>query len=208
MLFFPKKWANSIVRWIAGVHSPTGTISVQNTMSPNDDGSLALDVNVGALAKEIMERLELRPYTQVERSRFQFHLRGSIDGVSLEMSDGHVGVSAEWINNRIREYIQPDASGNNFDFLTADDLADILDEAGFISSADYPDFADYMSALGDGISVSGNNAKKVVTGVRWNGTSLVYDYALVTLSHGLVTEWATASNQYTTINTPTVIAWS
>lgn len=152
--FFPKKWANSIVRWIAGVHSPTGTISVRNTMSPNDDGSLALDVNVGVLVKEIMERLELRPYTQVERSRFKFHLRGCVDGSSIKMDDGHLGVSREFIDNIIRDFVSPDAaSGEELDlgYLTADDLADILAEAGYITE---DDLSGYLTSKDIGTTVA------------------------------------------------------
>lgn len=106
ILFFPKKWANAVVRWIAGVHSPTGTIKVKNTMSPGDNGSLELDVNMDAVAAETARRMDTRPMTQDERSRFEVHLRGRVDGNSITMKGAHIGVSDEWVENKCREYAQ------------------------------------------------------------------------------------------------------
>ena len=106
---FPKKWANSVTRWISGVHSPSGTIHVKNTMEPGDDGSIALDVNVGAVAHEVLERFETRPVTKEERKRLTHHLRGMVDGNSVQMIDGHIGVNGEWVDNRINEAIRPTA---------------------------------------------------------------------------------------------------
>ena len=104
VLSFPKKWANAVVRWIAGIHSPSGTIRVKNTMSPGEDGSLQLDVDVDAVAKETLARVDTRPITQKERDRFDTHLRGKIDGNSITMKGAHIGVSDEWVENKCREY--------------------------------------------------------------------------------------------------------
>lgn len=53
IVFFPKDWANDIVKWISGIHSPTGTIKVQNTLTPDEKKSAAIDVNLPELVKEL-----------------------------------------------------------------------------------------------------------------------------------------------------------
>lgn len=64
LLFFPVPWANSIVDWITGIHSPNGTIIVKNTNNPNEKGSLALDVDVEAIAKRVAEIITEKTATQ------------------------------------------------------------------------------------------------------------------------------------------------
>ena len=112
LLFFPKSLVNSIVRWIAGVHSPSGTIKIRNTMNPSDESSIALDVNVEAVTHEVLEKFETRPVTNEECKRMKQHLRGMVDGSSVQMSDGHVSVNGEWVDNRIREYNKQDKDGD------------------------------------------------------------------------------------------------
>ena len=112
LLFFPKSLVNSIVRWIAGVHSPSGTIKIGNTMNPSDESSIALDVNVEAVTHEVLEKFETRPVTNEECKRMKQHLRGMVDGSSVQMSDGHVSVNGEWVDNRIREYNKQDKDGD------------------------------------------------------------------------------------------------
>lgn len=58
VLMFPRQWANSIVRWISGIHSPTDTIRIGNDMSPSEGRSMTLDVNVEVLYKLIKERID------------------------------------------------------------------------------------------------------------------------------------------------------
>ena len=129
ILIFPKKWANSVVRWIAGIHSPSGTVKINNTMEPGDDGSLALDVNIDAVAHDVLERFETRPVTKEERKRLTHHLRGMVDGTSVQMIDGHIGVNGEWIDNRINEHFQQnaDAGTGTTDDHTDDASVPVLD---------------------------------------------------------------------------------
>jgi len=129
ILFFPKKWANAVVRWIAGVHSPTGTIMVKNTMSPGDDGSLELDVNMDAVAAETARRMDARPMTQDERSRFEAHLRGRVDGNSITMKGAHIGVSDEWVEGKVREAMQGEDPGAT-NRQTVWVVTDIVENAG------------------------------------------------------------------------------
>ena len=112
---FPKKWANSIVRWISGICSPSGTIKVSNTMDPGDDASLELDVNMDAVAANVLERFEVRPVTNEERDRMKHLLRGMLDGSTILMSDGHIYVASDWIEDMI-ENLLPDLSN----FVTLD----------------------------------------------------------------------------------------
>ena len=48
-IFLPKEWANSIIDWVTGLYSPSGTIKVANTATPNENGGCQIDVNVPIL---------------------------------------------------------------------------------------------------------------------------------------------------------------
>ena len=142
ILFFPKKWGNSIVRWIAGVHSPTGTIKVKNTMSPRDDGSLALDVNIDAVSEELLERMENRALTRQECNRISQHIRGIVDGSSIIMGGGHISVDGNWVDNRIKEFMQSSADGPTSEYVTHDKLTDTLEYYATVES-----LSDYAEAV-------------------------------------------------------------
>lgn len=124
LLFFPKKWANSIVRWIAGIHSPSGTIKLRNNMNPGDGGSLELDVNINAVAAEVLRRFEVRNVTHEELERFAHILRGMADEVSVLFSSGHLSVSADWLAAAVRDIMAASGGGGSgpSDALTVSDI--------------------------------------------------------------------------------------
>ena len=63
LLFFPIPWANEIVKWISGINSPSGTIKINNTLSPSDKTSMTIDVDIDVVARRVAEILngENRP---------------------------------------------------------------------------------------------------------------------------------------------------
>ena len=97
IFWFPKAWANSIVRWICGVFSPSGTIQVTNNLSPDGEGSLALDVNVNAVAKQIAEMRDDREITQGRVESTTHIVRGLLDGQSVNFDGEHVSVNRDWV---------------------------------------------------------------------------------------------------------------
>lgn len=56
-LLFPKNWANEIVKWISGIHSPTGLIKLKNTLSPGEK-SMSIDIDMENLLKELKGKLK------------------------------------------------------------------------------------------------------------------------------------------------------
>jgi len=102
----PKSWANSVARWIMGVHSPGGTVKITNTLEPKSGGSLALDVNLDAIASELSQRMDSREVTNAERERIKTFVRGFIDGVSVKMRGEHISVDSEWLYRQIRDSIK------------------------------------------------------------------------------------------------------
>ena len=97
IFWFPKAWANSVARWICGVFSPSGTIQVTNNLSPDGEGSLALDVNVNAVAKQIAEMRDDREITQGRIESMKHIVRGMLDGNSLKSDGEHIHVDADWV---------------------------------------------------------------------------------------------------------------
>lgn len=57
-LFLPKDWANSIINWLTGLVSPSGTIKIQNTANPGEDGGCQIDVNVPLLYQQLRSYIE------------------------------------------------------------------------------------------------------------------------------------------------------
>ena len=104
IFWFPKAWANSVVRWICGVFSPTGTIQVTNNLSPNGEGSLALDVNVNAVLTRIRELRDEREVSQAEVARITYVVRGLLDGSTVVTKGEHVSVDEDWVR-RIAEQV-------------------------------------------------------------------------------------------------------
>lgn len=100
ILFFPKRWANAVTRWITGIHSPSGTIQIRNTTSPDENGSMTLDVNVEALAKKLRRALQVS-LSKGQRSDVRDVIRTCLDDVSVYWRDGAVSVNQDWLTNII-----------------------------------------------------------------------------------------------------------
>ena len=124
LLFFPKKWANSIVRWIAGIHSPSGMIKLRNDMNPGDGGSLEIDVDMDAVSAQVLRRVDTRNVTQAERERFSHLLRGMADECSILFSSGHLYVSADWLEAAVKDIVGAMGGGGSgsSEALTVSDI--------------------------------------------------------------------------------------
>ena len=103
ILRFPRKWANAVVSWIAGVHSPNGTIKVKNTLHPTEDGSLALDVNEDAIYAGIVKRLDARGVSRDDLERAKLILTALLDGISVKRNGDNFSVSPDWVKNLVRD---------------------------------------------------------------------------------------------------------
>ena len=131
ILFFPVGFANSVARWILGVHSPSGTISIKNTATPGDNGSLALDVNVDALRHIMAGVIDEHDLTEREIKRTKDIVHGAIDGTSLIMGGEHVSVSMDWLQQNIQKFL-----GNETE-ITHDKITDWgAATAGFATDED------------------------------------------------------------------------
>ena len=96
ILFFPKRWANAVSRWITGIHSPTGTINIRNTTSPDENGSMTIDVNVDAVAAKI-RKLSQSGLSKYQRQDVKDVIRFCLDNVSVYWQDGSVSVNKDWL---------------------------------------------------------------------------------------------------------------
>ena len=132
ILFFPVGFANSVARWILGVHSPSGTISIKNTATPGDNGSLALDVNVDALRHIMAGVIDDHDLTEREIKRTKDIVHGAIDGTSLIMGGEHISVSMDWLQQNIQKFLG-DETEITHDKITDWDAA----TAGFLTDDDY-----------------------------------------------------------------------
>ena len=108
LFFFPVGWANSVSNWILGVHSPSGTIKVKNTSTPDADGSLEIDVNVDVLMTRIVTELRNigKHLTTDEVEKIRTVLRGYIDGTSIVIKGNHIAISETWLQKVIKDAIQ------------------------------------------------------------------------------------------------------
>jgi len=98
---FPKAWANAVVRWIAGVHSPNGTMEISNTLNPGDDGSLGLDVNLDAVVDKVKVRLGFDKRSPLDRNDVRDIVFDLLDGASVINSGRRVAVNLDWLNANI-----------------------------------------------------------------------------------------------------------
>lgn len=105
-----KKRVNEIALWISGVHSPDGSIKVDNTLEPKDSGSLALSVNLEGILPTLRARLES---TRDDLDRSRIALAALTDGTSLVRNGDHYGVNAEWVRNLSREVVQGVTGGES-----------------------------------------------------------------------------------------------
>ena len=53
----PRDVFNSIVAWIRGVQSPSGTLHIKNTLSPSENGSIEIDVDLEHVYQYLRERI-------------------------------------------------------------------------------------------------------------------------------------------------------
>lgn len=110
ILFFQRSWANAVTRWILGVHSPEGTIKINNTADPGKDRSVALDVDVAAVASRIGNIIREHGFSASQRSAVKEIIRDVLDGISLTWnSGGTFSVNREWIESVVKTIMQDGA---------------------------------------------------------------------------------------------------
>lgn len=144
ILFFPVGFANSVARWILGVHSPSGTISIKNTATPGDNGSIALDVNVDALRRIMAGVIDDHDLTEREIKRTKDIVHSAIDGTSLIMGGEHISVSMDWLQQNILKFIGDDTE------ITHDKITDWgAATAGFLTDDDYDTLSGAITDLSD-----------------------------------------------------------
>ena len=97
LLFFPTRWANAVTRWILGVHSPEGTIKVNNTAHPGEDRSIGLDVDILAVSSRVEELINAHSFPKPKREELQGLIRESLDGTSLSWHGNTFAVDNEWL---------------------------------------------------------------------------------------------------------------
>ena len=144
ILFFPVGFANSVARWILGVHSPSGTISIKNTATPGDNGSLALDVNVDALRHIMAGVIDDHDLTEREIKRTKDIVHGAIDGTSLIMGGEHISVSMDWLQQNIQKFLG-DETEITHDKITDWDAATV----GFLTDDDYDTLSGAITDLSE-----------------------------------------------------------
>ena len=106
LVFFPKRWANSVARWILGLHSPTGTLSIANTNDPQPGTGAAIDVNITETARRIESALRSSFVSRREPS--------GVDNISLQLnSQGQIRINEEWLDNFVRARVQTSAQVTN-----------------------------------------------------------------------------------------------
>lgn len=192
VLFFPKGWANSVTNWILGVHSPSGTIKIVNTANPGENKSASLDVDVEQIAR-LLNKLDFHK-GYAKESDFKTLLGKSIDGSSLVSRDGIVGVSDEWLKQRL-DSLHIDVPDN---VLTDDDIGVSVCSQGDYESlfddvqtlADDVDsiLADYLTSLDVGVTVAAKTHThgNITSDGRLNGCTS-NDCLLVTGAGGVIT---------------------
>jgi len=100
VLFFPIRWANSVARWILGLHSNSGTIRVKNSANPNESGGASIDVDMERVSGDIKDRLA--GHFQTKRD-VEATICRSIDGSSLISRDRKILISEDWLRQRLGE---------------------------------------------------------------------------------------------------------
>ena len=103
ILFFPKKWANSVSNWILGVHSSDGSLIIKNTANPGSDRSIDLRVNDTVLSQKINEIADRHGLNKNQRECVKDIVHGLIDGVSLEWHDKSFAVNTDWVTDLVKK---------------------------------------------------------------------------------------------------------
>jgi hypothetical protein len=108
---FPKKWANAVVSWLAGVHSPNGTIQVKNTLNPTDDGSVGLDINEDVVFSLVAQRLDRRGLTRSDIKKARLLLDILLDGNSVGRNGETYSVNPDWVKNIVADVLKNGRGG-------------------------------------------------------------------------------------------------
>ena len=106
ILFFPTAWANSVSRWLLGVHSSDGSLTIKNTANPGEDGSIDLCVNFEAVYRRVRELFDTSDMSDGERERVKEIIHGMIDGISIKLNGSHIGVDIDWLTEQIIKQIK------------------------------------------------------------------------------------------------------
>ena len=101
-LFSPRRLINELVKWVLGVHSPSGTIKVNNTANPGER-SLALDIDMQAVLSAVDKHEEGNGLSKAQREETRDVMRSCLDGNSLVWGDNCASVDPEWLEQFIKE---------------------------------------------------------------------------------------------------------
>ena len=101
-LFIPRDLINSIVRWICGIHSQSGTVTITNTTDPGRT-SASIDVNLTAVARAVNK---LNGGRQLSRKDVAEIVSSRADGHTITSSNGMLSVNIEWL----RQFLKTDDS--------------------------------------------------------------------------------------------------
>ena len=101
-LFSPRRLINELVRWVLGVHSPNGTIKINNTASPGER-SIALDIDMEAVLSAVDKRRENSGLSKAQRDEARDVMRAHLDGNSLGWGDNCACVNSEWLEKFIEK---------------------------------------------------------------------------------------------------------
>ena len=100
--FSPRRLINELVRWVLGVHSPSGTIKVNNTAHPGER-SIALDIDMEAVLSAVDKRRKNEGLSDTQREESRDVMRSCLDGNSLVWGDNCASVSADWLEQFIKD---------------------------------------------------------------------------------------------------------
>ena len=143
-LFSPRRLINELVRWVLGVHSPNGTIKINNTASPGER-SIALDIDMEAVLSAVDKRRENSGLSKAQRDEARDVMRAHLDGNSLVWGDNCACVNSEWLE----KFIENDASLPAPDAGTPTTLLSGVQPAGGGARSDGGTFA--ATGSGDGV---------------------------------------------------------
>ena len=101
-LFSPRRLINELVKWVLGVHSPGGTIKVNNTANPGER-SLALDIDMQAVLSAVDKHDEGKGLSKAQREESRDVVRSCLDGNSLVWGDNCACVNSEWLDKYLDE---------------------------------------------------------------------------------------------------------
>ena len=123
-LFPPRRLINELVKWVLGVHSPEGTIKVNNTANPGER-SLALDIDMEAVLSAVDEHQKNTGLSDTQREEARDVVRSCLDGNSLVWGDNCVTVNPDWLDRFLEEDsqqgLEPPDAGTPTTLTSGDD---------------------------------------------------------------------------------------